>query len=195
MWVKQGIMKFKVTALSIPDILLIEPTVYADDRGYFKENYNLNDFEEFLPGVKFVQDNESKSSRGVLRGLHFQKAPHAQAKLVRCVQGSIWDVAVDIRSASPMYRQHAAVVLSAENHHQLFIPKGFAHGFIVTSETAIVQYKTDNFYEAAADGGIHPHDSELNIPWPISDSEHILSNKDNGLPLLSEVIRDRLSPI
>ena len=178
-------MKFKVTPQSIPDVLLIEPTVFADARGYFKESYNLNDFEEFLPGVKFVQDNESKSTRGVLRGLHFQKEPHAQAKLIRVIQGSIWDVAVDIRPDSAWYGQHAAVQLSAENHYQLFIPRGFAHGFIVTSETAIVQYKTDNFYNAPADGGIHPHDPDLNIPWPLSKEKHLLSEKDKLLPFLS----------
>jgi dTDP-4-dehydrorhamnose 3,5-epimerase len=181
-------MKFKVTPQSIPEVLLIEPTVYADDRGYFKESYNFNDFEEFLPGVRFVQDNESKSSRGVLRGLHFQKAPHAQAKLIRVIQGSIWDVAVDIRPESPTYKQYCFAELSSENHQQFFVPKGFAHGFIVTSETAIVQYKTDNFYEAAADGGIHPHDPELNIPWPLSRGEHLLSEKDRLLPFLKDLL-------
>jgi dTDP-4-dehydrorhamnose 3,5-epimerase len=178
-------MKFKVTPQSIPDVLLIEPTVYADDRGYFKESFNLQDFEEFLPGVKFVQDNESKSTKGVLRGLHFQKPPFEQAKLVRVVEGEIFDVAVDIRPDSPLLGQHVAVQLSAENHYQLYIPKGFAHAFLVTSETAIVQYKTDNFYHPASDSGIHPHDSELNIPWPITVDDHILSIKDKGLPFLS----------
>ena len=178
-------MKFKVTPQSIPEVLLIEPTVYADARGYFKESYNLNDFEQFLPGVKFVQDNESKSSRGVLRGLHFQKAPHAQAKLVRVIQGAIWDVAVDIRPESPWYGRHAAVHLTSENHHQLFIPKGFAHGFIVLSDTAIVQYKTDNYYAPESDAGIHPHDPDLNIPWPLPKEKHLLSEKDMLLPFLS----------
>jgi dTDP-4-dehydrorhamnose 3,5-epimerase len=181
-------MSFKVTPQSIPDVLLIEPTVYADDRGYFKESYNLQDFEEFLPGVKFIQDNESKSTRGVLRGLHFQRPPHAQAKLVRVIQGSIWDVAVDVRPESPTYKQYCFAVISAENHHQFFVPRGFAHAFLVTSETAIVQYKTDNFYHPQSDAGIHPHDSDLNIPWPISDDGHILSNKDKVLPLLCDAI-------
>jgi dTDP-4-dehydrorhamnose 3,5-epimerase len=180
-------MKFKVTPQSIPDVLLIEPRVFADSRGYFKESYNLNDFEEFLPGVKFVQDNESKSSKGVLRGLHFQREPHAQAKLVRVVQGSIWDVAVDIRPDSPWWGQHAAVLLSAENHHQLFIPKGFAHGFIVTTETAIVQYKADNYYNPESDAGIQAHDPELNIPWPLDRKFHLLSSKDQALPTLAEL--------
>ncbi len=178
-------MKIKVTPQSIPDVLLIEPTVHADDRGYFKESYNLNDFEEFLPGVRFVQDNESKSTRGVLRGLHFQKPPHAQAKLVRVVQGAIWDVAVDIQPDSPTFKKYCFAELTAENHHQLYIPMGFAHGFIVTSEAAIVQYKTDNFYEPSADAGIHPHDPELNIPWPLPSEEHLLSAKDAVLPKLS----------
>jgi dTDP-4-dehydrorhamnose 3,5-epimerase len=178
-------MKFKVTPQSIPEVLLIEPTVFADSRGYFKESYNLQDFEEFLPGVKFVQDNESKSSRGVLRGLHFQKTPHAQAKLVRVIRGEIFDVALDIRPNSPTWGQHVAVCLSAENHHQLFIPRGFAHAFLVTSETAIVQYKTDNFYHPQSDAGIHPHDADLNLPWPLPKEDHILSSKDMVLPFLS----------
>ena len=180
-------MKFKVTPQSIPDVLLIEPTVYADDRGYFMENYNLQDFEKFLPGVKFVQDNESKSSRGVLRGLHFQRAPHAQAKLVRVIKGAIWDVAVDIRPESPTFKQYCYAEITSENHMQFFIPRGFAHGFIVTSDIAIVQYKTDSFYEASADGGIHPYDEESNIPWPIPKEEHMLSAKDKLLPTLSNL--------
>jgi dTDP-4-dehydrorhamnose 3,5-epimerase len=178
-------MKFKVTPQSIPEVLLIEPTVFADDRGYFKESYNLNDFEEFLPGVKFVQDNESKSSKGVLRGLHFQKAPHAQAKLIGVIQGSIWDVALDIRPESPTFKKFVYKELSAENHHQLFIPRGFAHAFLVTSDIAIVQYKTDNFYHPQSDAGIHPQDPDLNVPWPLPLEDHILSEKDLLLPRLS----------
>jgi dTDP-4-dehydrorhamnose 3,5-epimerase len=178
-------MKFKVTPQRIPDVLLIEPTVYADDRGYFKESYNLNDFEEFLPGVKFVQDNESKSSKGVLRGLHFQKAPHAQAKLIRVVQGSIWDVAVDIRPESPTFKQFTFAELSSDNHAQYFVPRGFAHGFLVTSDTAIVQYKADNFYHPGSDSGIHPHDPKLGIAWVLPQSQHILSKKDLILPFIS----------
>ena len=178
---------FKVMPQSIPDVLLIEPTIYADDRGYFKESYNLNDFKEFQPGVKFVQDNESKSTRGVLRGLHFQKAPHAQAKLVRVIQGSIWDVAVDIRPDSPTYKQYCFAELTADNHFQFFIPRGFAHGFIVTSDSAIVQYKTDEYYAPEADTGIHPHDPDLDIPWPLPIAEHLLSEKDMLLPFLSSL--------
>ena len=181
-------MKFKVTPQSIPDVLLIEPTVFADERGYFKESYNLIAFEEFLPGVRFVQDNESKSTRGVIRGLHFQRPPHAQAKLIRVIQGSIWDVAVDIRPDSPTFKQICFAELTSENHHQLFIPRDFAHGFIVTSNTAVVQYKTDYFYEPTADAGIHPHDPELQIPWPLSIEEHLLSEKDKLLPNLSNIL-------
>lgn len=180
-------MKFEVIPQSIPEVLLIKPTVYKDDRGYFKECYNLAEFETFLPGVQFVQDNESRSTKGVLRGLHFQKAPHAQAKLVRVVLGTIWDVAVDIRPNSPTYRQHAAVSLSAENHLQLYIPIGFAHGFIVTSETAIVQYKTDEYYHPESDAGIHPYDPGLDIPWPLAPKAHLLSRKDNSLPRLADL--------
>jgi dTDP-4-dehydrorhamnose 3,5-epimerase len=177
-------MSFEVIKQSIPEVLLIKPRVFTDERGYFKESYNIQDFEKFLPGVKFVQDNESKSSRGVLRGLHFQKTPHAQAKLVRVIQGAIWDVAVDIRPESSTYKQYCYAEISAENHHQFFIPRGFAHGFIVTSETAIVQYKTDNFYAPESDAGIHPHDPELNIPWLLTRGHHLLSDKDRSLPYL-----------
>ena len=178
-------MSFKVIPQSIPDVLLIEPNVYADDRGYFKESYNLQDFEEFLPDVKFVQDNESKSTRGVLRGLHFQKPPFEQAKLVRVVQGSIWDVAVDVRPDSPTYKQYTFAEITADNHFQFYVPRGFAHAFLVTSETAIVQYKTDNFYNPQSDAGIHPYDPDLNIPWPLTQDEHILSDRDRSLTFLS----------
>jgi dTDP-4-dehydrorhamnose 3,5-epimerase len=180
-------MSFKVTPQTIPDVLLIEPTVFADDRGYFKESYNLNKFEEFLPDVKFVQDNESMSNSGVLRGLHFQKAPHAQAKLVRVVQGSIWDIAVDIRPDSSTFKQYCFAEISADNHFQFFIPRGFAHGFMVLSDTAVLAYKTDNFYHSESDAGIHPHDPGLNIPWPLPTEEHILSEKDQSLPFLSSL--------
>jgi len=182
-------MPFKVVPQSIPDVLLIEPKVFADDRGYFKESYNLNDFEEFLPGVRFVQDNESKSSRGVLRGLHFQKAPHAQAKLIRVIEGAIWDIAVDIRPGSDTYGKYCFAELTADNHAQYFIPRGFAHAFLVLSDTAIVQYKTDNFYHPASDAGIHPHDPDLAIPWPLPKKEHQLSTKDQNLPLFMDLKR------
>jgi dTDP-4-dehydrorhamnose 3,5-epimerase len=177
-------MKFKITPQSIPDVLLIEPTVYADDRGYFKESYNLSDFEEFLPGIKFVQDNESKSREGVLRGLHFQKPPYSQAKLMKVFEGTIWDVAIDIRKGSPTFLKHVSVELSSKNHKQLYIPRGFAHGFIVLSDVAAIQYKTDCYYNAESDTGIHPYDTTLNIPWPLSPENHVLSEKDRNLPFL-----------
>jgi dTDP-4-dehydrorhamnose 3,5-epimerase len=180
-------MSFKVTPQSIPDVLLIEPTVFSDDRGYFKESYNLQDFEEFLPGIIFVQDNESKSSRGVVRGLHFQRAPFAQAKLLRVIHGAIWDVAVDFRPGSKTFQQFCFTELSANNHHQYFVPRGFAHGFIVLSDTAVLAYKTDNFYHCQSDSGIHPHDPDLNIPWPLPMEEQILSEKDLSLPFLSGI--------
>jgi dTDP-4-dehydrorhamnose 3,5-epimerase len=180
-------MSFEVIKQSIPEVLLIKPKVFEDERGYFKESYNLNDFEEFLPGVKFVQDNESKSTRGVLRGLHFQKPPHAQAKLIRVIQGSIWDVAVDIRPESPTFKQFVYAELNAENHYQFFIPRQFAHAFLVTSDIAIVQYKTDNYYHPASDSGIHPHDPEINIPWPLPQKNHLLSGKDKVLPFLADI--------
>jgi len=180
-------MKFKIIPQPISDVLLIEPKVFADDRGYFKESYNLNDFEEFLPGVRFVQDNESKSSKGVLRGLHFQKAPHAQAKLIRVIEGAIWDIAVDIRPGSDTYGKYCFAELTADNHAQYFIPRGFAHAFLVLSNTAIVQYKTDNFYHPASDAGIHPHDPDLAIPWPLPKKEHQLSTKDQNLSLFKDL--------
>jgi len=188
-------MKFKITPQHIPDVILIEPTVYADARGYFMESYNLQDFEEFLPGVKFVQDNESKSTKGVLRGLHFQKEPHAQSKLIRVIQGEIFDVAVDIRPGSDTWGQHAPVLLSAENHYQYFIPRGFAHAFLVLSEVAIVQYKTDDYYAPESDAGIHPHDPDLNIPWPLPKERHLLSSKDSVLPPLSAFAGSNINKI
>ena len=159
-------MKFEIKALEIPEVLLITPQVFADERGYFKESYNQRELESTLAGITFVQDNESLSEYGVLRGLHFQREPHAQAKLVRVIQGKIWDVAVDIRPDSPSFKQFVACELSAENHQQLFIPRGFAHGFIVLSENAVVLYKTDDFYNAGADTGIKPDDPSLAIQRP-----------------------------
>lgn len=179
--------KFTAKPLVIPEVLLIMPRVFADDRGYFKESYNQQELEDVLPGVVFVQDNESKSDYGVLRGLHFQREPHGQAKLVRTIQGKIWDVAVDIRPESPTYKQHVSCELSAENHEQLYIPRGFAHGFIVLSEDAIVLYKTDQFYNPDADAGISVLDPELRINWPLPQSEWKLSEKDSDLPMLREL--------
>ena len=180
-------MKFQVTPQSIPEVLLIEPTVFGDDRGYFKETYQQDAFDKMLSGVRFVQDNESLSSKGVLRGLHFQRQPHAQAKLVRVIQGAIWDVAIDLRPESPTFKQFVGIELSADNHLQLFIPRGFAHGFVTLSDSATVFYKTDQFYHAESDGGIHPFDEDLKVPWPLDQHDILLSAKDEGLPSLSEL--------
>ena len=177
-------MKFIET--KILDVIIIEPIVFEDERGYFLESYNQNKFEEFIGNISFVQDNESKSSKGVLRGLHFQKPPFAQAKLVRCIEGKVLDVAVDIRKKSKTYGHHIAVELSGENKKQLFVPRGFAHGFLVLSESATFAYKVDNIYAPEFDTGIRWNDKELNIQWGMDDSEVVISAKDAELPFLSE---------
>ena len=170
----------------IEDVFIIEPTVFVDQRGYFLESYNQKKFEEVIGKTCFVQDNESKSSKGVLRGLHFQIPPYAQAKLVRCFQGRVLDVAVDIRKDSKTYGQHVAVELSAENKRQLFVPRGFAHGFVVLSDTATFAYKVDNFYAPEFDAGILWNDEKLNIQWGINKSEIFVSEKDSKLPSFLE---------
>ena len=172
-------MKFNKTAIS--GVYILEPSVFGDDRGYFLESFNLPQFEENIGSIKFVQDNESKSSKGVLRGLHFQKPPFQQAKLVRCIEGRVMDVAVDIRRDSPTYGKHVAVELSGENKRQLFIPRGFAHGFAVLSETAVFVYKVDNTYAPEYDLGIRYDDKDLNIDWGIRADEIQLSEKDKKL--------------
>ena len=172
-------MKFIET--KILDVIIIEPTVFGDSRGYFLESYNKKKFEEVVGKNSFVQDNESKSSKGVLRGLHFQKPPFEQAKLVRCVEGKVLDIAVDIRKNSKTYGQHVAVLLSGENKRQLFVPRGFAHGFAVLSETAIFSYKVDNTYAPEYDAGIKYDDKELNIDWGLTENEVQLSAKDKKL--------------
>ena len=177
-------MKFIKTA--IPDVCIIEPSVFVDDRGYFLESFNLEKFEENIFPIKFVQDNESKSSRGVLRGLHFQKPPFNQAKLVRCIEGRVMDVAVDIRKGSPTYGKHVAIELTGENKRQLFVPRGFAHGFLVLSDAATFAYKVDNTYAPEFDAGIRWNDKELNIQWGIEDSEVLVSSKDAKLPFFTE---------
>ena len=176
----------KFTNTRIPDVIIIEPNVYEDGRGYFFESYNKKKFEEVVGKISFVQDNESKSSKGVLRGLHFQKPPFAQAKLVRCIEGKVLDVLVDIRKNSKTYGQHVAVELSGENKKQVFIPKGFAHGFVVLSDSATFAYKVDNTYAPASDAGIHWNDTSLNIQWTINESEILVSEKDSKLPFFSE---------
>ena len=177
-------MKFIETEIS--DVIIIEPSVFIDERGYFLETYNQNKFEEAVGMTSFIQDNESKSSKGVLRGLHFQKPPFEQAKLVRCIEGEVLDVAVDIRKNSKTYGQHIAVVLSGENKRQLFVPRGFAHGFLVLSDTATFAYKVDNTYAPEFDAGIRWNDKELNIQWGIEDSEVLVSSKDAKLPFFTE---------
>ena len=175
-------MKFIKT--EIPEVIIIAPTVFGDERGYFLESYNKKAFEENIGLVNFVQDNESKSSKGVLRGLHFQKPPFTQAKLVRCIKGKVIDIAVDIRRDSPTYGKHVSVILSEENKKQLFVPRGFAHGFAVLSETAVFAYKVDNNYAPEYDGGIIWNDTDLQIDWNLSENEIKLSDKDAKLPTL-----------
>lgn len=177
-------MKFVKT--KIPDVYIIEPLVYGDHRGYFLETYNKNEFEDVFGEVSFVQDNESKSSRGVLRGLHFQKPPFAQAKLVRCIKGKVMDVALDIRKGSPTYGMHVAVELSGENKRQLFIPRGFAHGFSVLSDNAVFAYKVDNWYSPEYDSGIRYDDQILNINWGLRDEDVKLSAKDKDLEFFKD---------
>ena len=176
----------KVTKTNIDGVVIIEPEIFEDKRGYFFESFNELEFINKVGFVDFVQDNESKSSYGVMRGLHFQKPPHTQAKLVRCVKGSVLDVAVDLREGSPTYGEHVAVELTENNHKQLFIPKGFAHGFVVLSDTAVFQYKCDDFYHPELDGGINILDKSLNIDWRIPLDEAILSEKDTKHPLLKD---------
>jgi len=172
---------------NIEGVLLIIPSVFGDDRGYFFESYSEKKFSSVVKDIRFVQDNESKSCKNVVRGLHFQKPPHSQSKLVRVVKGKVLDVAVDIRTGSPTYGKHFAVELSEENHYQLFIPKGFAHGFAVLSEEAVFQYKCDEFYAPDSEGAILWNDPELNIDWRISAEDAIVSPKDRKNPLLSEI--------
>ena len=167
-------------------VVVIEPRLFEDARGYFFESFSQREFDEKIGKVVFVQDNESKSSYGVMRGLHFQRPPFTQSKLVRCVKGAVLDVAVDIRQGSPTYGQHVAVELTEENHHQIFIPKGFAHGFAVLSETAVFQYKCDEFYHPEADGGISILDDSLGIDWRIPMEKAILSEKDTKHSLLKD---------
>lgn len=168
----------EVIKTSIEGVVIIEPRIFKDARGYFFESFSQKEFDEKIRPIQFVQDNESMSSYGVMRGLHFQRPPYTQSKLVRCVRGRVLDVAVDIRKGSPTYGQHVAVELTEENHRQFFIPRGFAHGFAVLSETAVFQYKCDNFYAPQADGGISIKDESLGIDWRIPMEKAILSEKD-----------------
>ena len=168
----------KIIETAIEDVVIIEPRLFKDERGYFFESFSQREFEEKIRKISFVQDNESKSSYGVLRGLHFQKPPYAQSKLVRVIKGAVLDVAVDIRKGSPTVGKHVAVELTEENHLQLFIPRGFAHGFSVLSQEVIFQYKCDNFYAPQSEGALAWDDSDLNINWRIPTNQIILSEKD-----------------
>lgn len=171
-----------VIETGIEDLLIIEPKIFGDDRGYFFESFNKKTFPEKVEKIDFIQDNESKSSYGVLRGLHLQRPPFCQAKLVRVVLGEVLDVAVDFRTDSPTFGQHYSIILSAENKTQFFVPRGFAHGFVVLSETAIFQYKVDNVYSFENEMGILYNDPELGIDWKINYSDIRLSEKDKILP-------------
>jgi len=178
-------MEVKTTA--IEGVLIIEPTVFGDERGYFFESFNEREFRQKTGlDVKFIQDNESKSRYGVLRGLHFQKAPFEQAKLVRVVKGRVFDVAVDIRKGSPTFGKYTAVELTGDNHRQCFIPRGFAHGFCVLSDEAVFQYKCDEFYHPEAEDAIAWDDPDIAIQWPIPASDIILSDKDKNHPRLRD---------
>lgn len=175
---------------------LLEETRFTDERGYFVETFHEKKFEDLTgTAVHFVQDNQSRSTRGVLRGLHFQKGTHAQAKLVRVIEGAVLDVVVDLRQGSPTYGKHVAVELSQDNGKQLFVPRGFAHGFVVLSPTATFFYKCDNYYNKESEGGLLYNDASLGIDWQIHHSELILSEKDQQLPTLAELITENSTAI
>ena len=176
----------EVIKTDIEGVVIIEPRIFKDARGYFFESYSQREFEEKVGKVDFCQDNESMSSYGVMRGLHFQRPPFTQSKLVRCVKGRVLDVAVDIRRGSPTFGQHVAVELSAENHRQFFIPRGFAHGFSVLTDDVVFQYKCDNFYAPQSEGAIAWDDAALAIDWRIPADKVILSEKDKCHPLLKD---------
>ena len=180
----------EVIKTAIDGVVIIEPKVFKDQRGYFFESFSQREFEAKVRKINFVQDNESMSSYGVMRGLHFQRPPYTQSKLVRCVKGKVLDVAVDIRKGSPTYGQHVAVELSEDNHRQFFVPRGFAHGFAVLSDTAVFQYKCDNFYAPQADAGISIKDESFVIDWKIPTDMVILSEKDT----LHSCLKDFDSP-
>lgn len=168
----------EVIKTEIEGVVIIEPRIFKDERGYFYESFSQREFEEKVCRTTFVQDNQSKSSYGVLRGLHFQKPPYCQSKLVRCIKGAVLDVAVDIRKGSPTFGKYVAVELTEENHRQFFVPRGFAHGFAVLSEEAVFQYKCDNFYNKESEGSVAWNDPELDIDWRIPFDKVLLSEKD-----------------
>ena len=180
----------EVIKTDIEGVVIIEPRIFKDARGYFFESFSAKEFQEKVCQTTFVQDNESFSSYGVVRGLHFQKPPYTQSKLVRVIKGAVLDVAVDLRKGSPTYGKHVAVELTGENHRQLFIPKGFAHGFSVLSDEVLVQYKCDNFYAPQSEGGIAWDDPALQIDWRIPADKILLSDKDTKHPLLEDYNSD-----
>lgn len=173
---------------TLDGLVVLKPTIFKDNRGYFVESYNQKNINKLVGNVNFVQDNESESSLGVLRGLHFQKPPYAQAKLVRCLKGSVLDVVLDLRKDSKTYGIFETILLTEENKKQLFIPKGFAHGFVVLSETAIFSYKVDNYYNPDSESGVLWNDLDLNIDWKINKKEIIVSEKDKSLPTFNNII-------
>ncbi|WP_282070219.1 dTDP-4-dehydrorhamnose 3,5-epimerase [Olleya namhaensis] len=178
----------KAIETKLKGCFVLEPTIFGDSRGYFFESYNKQIFDKLInQNVTFVQDNESYSSKGVLRGLHNQKGDYSQAKLVRVTQGEVLDVAVDFRPDSPTYLQHVSVKLSSENKKQLFVPRGFLHGFVVLSEIAVFNYKCDNWYQKDAELGIIYNDPKLNIDWLLDDNELLISDKDKVLPIVSNI--------
>jgi dTDP-4-dehydrorhamnose 3,5-epimerase len=182
-------MKFIQT--DIPDVFIMEPTVFGDHRGYFFESFRQNEFEKHAPQTSFVQENESKSSYGVLRGLHYQQPPYAQAKLVRVLQGKVLDVAVDIRKHSKTFGHHVAIELSGENKRQLFIPQGFAHGFVTLSDEAVFSYKCDNYFNKESEASILFNDKDLNIDWQLPEASMLLSDKDiNATPFRNAILFD-----
>ena len=181
-------MTMNFISTEIEGVFIIEPRVFGDERGYFLESFSERDFAAATGlEVRFVQDNESRSKRGVLRGLHFQKEPYAQAKLVRVAQGRVLDVAVDIREGSPTFGKYVATELSGDNHRQMFIPKGFAHGYVVLEDDTVFQYKCDEYYHPESEGGIAWNDAQIDIEWGIPESEIILSDKDRKRKLLREL--------
>lgn len=176
----------EVIKTPLEGVVIIEPKVFTDARGYFMETFSEREFCEKVADVKFVQDNESMSSRGVVRGLHFQLPPYTQAKLVRCTRGRVIDVALDLRKSSPTYGQHFAVELSEDNHLEFYIPEGFAHGFAVLSDVAVFNYKCNNYYAPGFEGGVSICDESLGIDWKVTPEEMILSDKDKNHPLFAD---------
>ena len=173
---------------SIDGLVVLKPTIFKDHRGYFIESYNQKNINKLIGAVNFVQDNESESPKGVLRGLHFQNPPYAQAKLVRCLKGSVLDVVLDLRKHSKTYGHHETILITEENKKQLFIPRGFAHGFVVLSESAVFCYKVDNYYNPDSQSGVLWNDLDLNIDWKINNKEIIVSEKDKNLPTFNNII-------